>query len=188
MWPRDLSRDFINYHIQRHSTKSTNRTCLSPCSWRLTFLIHQILSIYYWKANQALSYLLRSTLSNIILTGVYFSSSSSAPALQLLSSRLYMPFLDQTPSRNQKSLVTKCTTCWTQPVRALKEVNISIHSVFKHGFYLIIDPVTMKEVWSLRVNDKALRDNSRIVGTWSALKPKKLSLETFNKMLYWETD
>ena len=40
-WPRDLSRDLISHHIQRHSTKSTDRTYLSPCSWRLTYPIHQ---------------------------------------------------------------------------------------------------------------------------------------------------
>ena len=57
-WPRDLSRDLVSYHIQRHSTKSTNRTYLSLCSWRLTFSIHQTLSIYCWEALHPSSYLL----------------------------------------------------------------------------------------------------------------------------------
>ena len=43
LWSRDLSRDLVSYHIQQHFTKSTNCTCLSPCSWRLTFLIDQTL-------------------------------------------------------------------------------------------------------------------------------------------------
>ena len=46
----------------------------------------------------------------------------------------------------------------------------------------------MREVWSLRVNDKTLHDNSRIVGTWSTLKLKKLGLKTLNRMICWETD
>ena len=46
----------------------------------------------------------------------------------------------------------------------------------------------MRKVSSLGVNDKALHDNSRIVGTWSALKPKGLSLGALNKIVCWETD
>ena len=52
----------------------------------------------------------------------------------------------------------------------------------------MIDPVTMREIWSLGVNDKALCDNSRIVGTWSALGPERLGLEALNRMVCWETD
>ena len=48
-WPRDPSRDLVSHHIQQHSTKSTNRTYLLPCSWRLTFLIYQTPFIYYWE-------------------------------------------------------------------------------------------------------------------------------------------
>ena len=40
----------------------------------------------------------------------------------------------------------------------------------------------MREVWSLRVNDKAFCDDSRIVGIWSTLKLEKLGLGAFNKM------
>ena len=32
LWPRDLSRDLICHYIQRHFTKSTDCTYLSPCS------------------------------------------------------------------------------------------------------------------------------------------------------------
>ena len=52
----------------------------------------------------------------------------------------------------------------------------------------MIDPVTMREVWSLGVNDKTLYNNSRIIGTWSALKPKGLGLRAFNRMIYWKMD
>ena len=188
-WSRDLSRDLVSYHIQQHFTKSTNRICLSPYSWRLTFLIHQTSTIYYWEVHQPLSHLFGSTPSVIILVGIHFSSSSSsAPALRLLSSWLYEPSLNQTPSRNQKSLMTERTACWTQQVRALWEVDISIHRVSTHGSCRIIDPVTMREVWSLEVNDKALHNNSRIVGTWSALGPERLGLGAFNRMVCWETD
>ena len=45
-----LSRDLINHHIQQHSTKSTNRIYLLPCSWRLIFLIHQTPFIYCWES------------------------------------------------------------------------------------------------------------------------------------------
>ena len=44
-----LSRDLISHHTQQHSTKSTNCTYLLPCSWRLTFSIHQTPFIYYWE-------------------------------------------------------------------------------------------------------------------------------------------
>ena len=44
------SRDLISHHIQQHSTKSTDCTYLSPCSWRLTFLIHQTPFIYCWES------------------------------------------------------------------------------------------------------------------------------------------
>ena len=188
-WPRDLSHDLVNYYIQQHSIKSTNRTCLSPCSWWLTFLIHQISSIYCWKAHKPLSHLLRNTLSVIILVGIHFSSfSSSTSALRLLSSWLYKPSSDQTPSRNQKGLVTKRTACWTQQIRVLWEVDISIHSASIYGSCRMIDLVTMREVWSLGVNNKALRDNSRIVGTWSALGPEGLGLGALNRMVCWKTD
>ena len=146
-WPRDLSRDLISYHIQQHSTKSTNCTCLSPCSWRLTFLIYQISSIYYSEVHQPLSYLLGNTPSVIIFGGIhFFSSSSFASALRLLSSWLYEPSLDQTSSRNQKGLMTERTACWTQQVRALWKVDISIHSVSTHGSCRIIDLVIIREV------------------------------------------
>ena len=35
----------------------------------------------------------------------------------------------------------------------------------------------MREIWSLGINDKVLYDNLRIVGTWSALRPKKLDMK-----------
>ena len=92
------------------------------------------------------------------------------------------------PSRNQKDLVTERMACWTQQVRALWEVDVSIHSVSTHGSCRMIDPVTMREVWSLGVNDEALRDDSRIVGTWSALGPEGLGLGALNRMVCWETD
>ena len=44
------SRDLISHHTQRHSTKSTDRTYLLPCSWRLTFSIHQTPFIYCWES------------------------------------------------------------------------------------------------------------------------------------------
>ena len=44
------SHDLISHHTQRHSTKSTDCTYLSPCSWRLTFLIHQTPFIYCWES------------------------------------------------------------------------------------------------------------------------------------------
>ena len=43
------SRDLISHHTQPHSTKSTDWTYLLPCSWRLTFLIHQTPFIYCWE-------------------------------------------------------------------------------------------------------------------------------------------
>ena len=52
----------------------------------------------------------------------------------------------------------------------------------------MIDPVTIREVWSLGVNDEALGDNSKIVGIWSGLGPKKLGLGALNRIVYWETD
>ena len=52
----------------------------------------------------------------------------------------------------------------------------------------MIDLVTMREVWSLRVNNKILCDNSRIVGIWSALEPEGLGWGAFNRIVYWETD
>ena len=42
------SHDLVSHHIQQHSTKPTNRTYLLPCSWRLTFLVHQTSFIYCW--------------------------------------------------------------------------------------------------------------------------------------------
>ena len=48
----------------------------------------------------------------------------------------------------------------------------------------MIDPGTIKEVWSLRMNDKALYDNLRIVGIWFTLKLEGLGLGAFNKMIY----
>ena len=146
-WLRDLSRDLVSYYIQQHSTKSINCTCLLPCSWQLTFLIYQTSSIYYWEAHQPLSYLLENIPSVIILVGIHFSSfSSSAPVLQLLSSWLYKPSSNQTPSWNQKGLVTKRMACWTQQIRALWKVDILIYSVSMHGSCQIIDPVTIREV------------------------------------------
>ena len=52
----------------------------------------------------------------------------------------------------------------------------------------MINPVTMREVWSLRVNDKAFCNDLRIVGTWSTLGPEGLGLGALNKMVCWETD
>ena len=45
-----------------------------------------------------------------------------------------------------------------------------------------------ERVWSLGMNDKALRDDSRIVGTRSALGPEGLGLGALNRMVCWETD
>ena len=45
-----LSRDLVSHHIQRHSTKSTDRTYLLPCSLWLTFLVHQTSFIYCWES------------------------------------------------------------------------------------------------------------------------------------------
>ena len=59
LWQHDLSYDLVSYHIQQHSTKSINYTCLSPYSWRLIFLIYQTSSIYYWEVFHLSSYLLR---------------------------------------------------------------------------------------------------------------------------------
>ena len=52
----------------------------------------------------------------------------------------------------------------------------------------MIDPVTIRKVWSFGVNEKVLRDDSRIIRIWSALEPKKLGLRALNRMVYWETD
>ena len=43
------SRDLVSHSIQQHSIKFTNCTSLSPCSWRLIFLIHQTSFIYCWE-------------------------------------------------------------------------------------------------------------------------------------------
>ena len=48
----------------------------------------------------------------------------------------------------------------------------------------MIDLVTMKKVWSFRINNKGLYNDSKIVRILSALGPKKLDLKTFNKMIY----
>ena len=50
----------------------------------------------------------------------------------------------------------------------------------------MIDLVTMREVWSLGVNDKAFCNNSKIVGTWFALGPEELGLGALNKIVDWE--
>ena len=42
----------------------------------------------------------------------------------------------------------------------------------------------MKEVWGFAINNKVLYNNWKIVRIWSALKPKKLKLKTFNKKVY----
>ena len=52
----------------------------------------------------------------------------------------------------------------------------------------MIDPVTMRKVWSLKVNNEAFRDDSKIVGTWSALGPEGLGQEALNRMVYWKID
>ena len=57
-----------------------------------------------------------------------------------------------------------------------------------HGFCQMIYLVIMRQLWSLEVNDNALCNNWRIVGTWFALGPKKLGLGVFNRMIYWETN
>ena len=48
----------------------------------------------------------------------------------------------------------------------------------------MIDPVIIREVWSLGVNNKALYDNSKIVKIQSALTLEKLGLKVFNRMVY----
>ena len=52
----------------------------------------------------------------------------------------------------------------------------------------MIDPVTMRKVWNLEVNDKVLYDNLRIVKTWSILGPKKLGQRALNRIIYGETN
>ena len=112
------SRDLVSHHVQRHSTKSTDCTYLPPYSYRPTFSIHQILSIYYWESVFLHCIVEKRTIRHRTLLGLASSSSSPPlPALQPLSSRLYEPSSDQTPSRNQKGLVTDHTACWTQQVR-----------------------------------------------------------------------
>ena len=54
-----LSRDLISNHIQWHSTKFTNCTYLLPCSWWLTFLVHQISFIYCWESASYIAFLRR---------------------------------------------------------------------------------------------------------------------------------
>ena len=44
------SRDLVSHHIQQHSTKSTDRTYLSPYSYRPTYSIHQTPFIYCWES------------------------------------------------------------------------------------------------------------------------------------------
>ena len=52
----------------------------------------------------------------------------------------------------------------------------------------MIDLVTIREVWSLTVNNKALHDNLKIVGIWSALKPEGLGLRVFNRIICKKVD
>lgn len=52
----------------------------------------------------------------------------------------------------------------------------------------MIDPITMKKVWSLKVNDEALYNNLRIDRTQFILDYEKLDLEAFNRKVYWQTD
>ena len=47
LWQCDLSYDLVSNYIQQHSTKSTNYTYLSPCSWQLTRMV-------CWKTDQGI--------------------------------------------------------------------------------------------------------------------------------------
>ena len=49
-WPRDPVTYLVSHHIQQHSTKSTDRTYLSPYSNLPTISIHQTPSIYCWES------------------------------------------------------------------------------------------------------------------------------------------
>ena len=53
--------------------------------------------------------------------------------------------------------------CYMQQVQVLWEVDILIHSVSTYRFCQIIDPVIMREVWSLEENNKVFCNNLRIV-------------------------
>ena len=57
-----------------------------------------------------------------------------------------------------------------------------------HESCCMIDPVTIKDVLSLRVHDKAFCDNSRIVRIWFTLRPEELGLGALNGMVCWKTD
>ena len=56
-----LSCDFVSYHIQQHSTKFIDCTYLSPCSWRLTFSVHQNSFIYYWESASYIAFVEKPT-------------------------------------------------------------------------------------------------------------------------------
>ena len=92
------SRDLISHHIQQHSTKSTHCIYPLPCSWRLIFSIHQTPFIYCWESAFLHRIVEKPTSRYPIcweayqpssyFVGTHFSSSSSSsgPALRLLSS------------------------------------------------------------------------------------------------------
>ena len=44
-----LSSNLVYYYIQLYCIKSTNYIYLLPYSYSLTFLMHQILFIYFWE-------------------------------------------------------------------------------------------------------------------------------------------
>ena len=78
--------------------------------------------------------------------------------------------------------------CQTQQVWVLWKVGISIYSVSTYGSCWIINLVTIKEVGSLGVNDKALFEDSRSIKVWFFLRFKVLDLRALNRMVYWEKD
>ena len=100
LWLRDLLCDLISYYIQQYSTKSINCIYLSSYFWYLTFLIHQILFIYYWEVFYPSSYLLEliSQLFPLFLLYNYWVVG-------------YTSFLQIQTLDNQKSLVIKRTAC-----------------------------------------------------------------------------
>ena len=55
-----------------------------------------------------------------------------------------------------------------------------------HESYQMIDLIIMGEVWSLKMNNKALYNNLKIVKTWFVLEFKKLGLKAFNRKIWWE--
>ena len=150
-WPHDPSRDLASHHIQRHSTKSIDRTYLLPCSYRLTFLIYQTSSIYCWESAFLHCIVEKRTIRHPTLLGLasppppfhppydYWAVSSTMAASHL------EPSSDHTPGRNQKGLVTDCTACWTQQVRHCGKPT----SRFMKRAYLRMNPVgwLIRSLW-----------------------------------------